>query len=66
MADLEGFHDIHFFVSFINLVLGFILDSSLTSMGSASLFLFLFSCTKWWSDKQQNIEETLYPNTLIY
>jgi hypothetical protein len=25
MADLEGFHGIHFFISFINLVLGFIL-----------------------------------------
>ena len=42
MADLEGFHDIDFFVSFTNLLLGFLIVefSGIQSFKELSLFLF--------------------------
>ena len=55
MADLEGFHDINFFVSFTNLLLGFLLVE-FNGIYRVLLVLVLVDAQKWWSDKQQNQE----------
>ena len=55
MADLEGFHDIDFFVSFPNLLLGFLLVE-FSGIYRVLLVLVLMDAPKWWSDKQQNQE----------
>ena len=55
MADLEGFHGINFFVSFTNLLLGFLLVE-FSGIYRVLLVLVLVDAQKWWSDKQQNQE----------
>jgi len=55
MADLEGFHNIDFFVSFPNLLLGFLLVE-FSGIYRVLLVLVLMDAPKWWSDKQQNQE----------
>ena len=55
MADLEGFHDIDFFVSFTNLLMRFLLVE-FSGIYRVLLVLVLMDAPKWWSDKQQNQE----------
>jgi len=55
MADLEGFHGINFFVSFTNLLLGFLLVE-FSGIYKVLLVLVPMDTQKWWSDKQQNQE----------
>jgi len=55
MTDLEGFHGINFFVSFTNLLPGFLLIE-FSGIYEVLLVLVLMDTQKWWSDKQQNQE----------
>jgi hypothetical protein len=53
MANFEGFHGINLFISFTNMLLGFLLVE-FSGIYRVLLVLVLMDAPKWWSDKQQN------------